>query len=239
MHSRSTLPLALGLLVLAACKGNGATSERVSSADTGAPASPSSSAAAPSNAMKLTPAMIASYESPPRLLQMSADEAVAEVSKKLGKPTGQDARRVVWGASDGATCQSFSIQTYDGTLTGAYKSSAVKASDFDQQWGKACLLEAGLSPTRRPYTGKTFSVAELRSSRSSAEPLRIRGVLSQAEPASTSGASFFLTDEAVPTERENCNLELGALSPTAWNGKVVTVECASRACNHCFIVQSP
>lgn len=236
MLSRLTVPVALVFFVFSACKGSG-DSGKGATADASVPSSSTSGALVEANAVKLTPAMIASYESPPRLLQMSADEAVAEVSKKLGKPTGKDARNVVWGASDGATCQSFSIQTYEGTLTGAYKRPAVKASDFDEQWGKGCLLEAGLSPTRRAYTGKTFSVAELRANKPAGEPLRIRGVLSDAEPASTRGASFLLTDETVPTERENCNLELGALSPTAWNGKVVTVECSSRACNHCFLVK--
>jgi hypothetical protein len=222
--------LALGFVVVAACKGNGATSERVSAADAGGTASSASTSgsSAPSNAPKLTPARITSFESPPRLLQMTADEAVGEVSKVLGKPTGRDARWVVWAASDGTTCRSYSIGIYEGTLTGASKGSEVKASDFDQQWGKACLIEAGLSPTRRPYTGKTFSVAELRANNPGGKPLRIRGVLSEAEPASTRGASFLLTDETVPTERESCNLELGALSPTAWNGKAVTVECASQ-----------
>jgi len=168
---------------------------------------------------------------------MTADEAVAEVSKTLGKPTGQDARRVVWGASDGVTCRSYSIQVNAGAVTGGSKRPEVKASEFGEQWGKTCLLEAGVSPERRPYEGKTFSVAELLASKPGASPLRVRGVLSEPQPAGSTGATFLLTDEATPTAHERCSLELGALSPTAWNGKVVTVECASRACNHCFMVK--
>lgn len=253
MVARTLAPVAMALLVFSACKGSGETEKKVpdaaplqssqslSPAPASASASPGAGAQPSANAPpftgKLTPAMIASFESSPKLFQMKSDEAVAEVSRKLGKPTGQDKRRVVWGVSDGATCRSYSIQIDGTTVTGADKSSEVKAAAFGEQWGKSCLLAAGLSPVRRPYTGKTLSVAELRASKSNAEPIRIRGVLSEPEPAGATGASFLLTDAASTTARERCTLEMGALSPTEWNGKTVTVECASQACNHCFFVK--
>lgn len=181
--------------------------------------------------------MVGAYTSPPGLFGMTADAAIAAVSSKLGKPTGQDDGKVVWAAADDATCRSFSLRLSGKSVTSASAAPEVKAAAFGEQWGIICLLEAGVAPKRRPFTGKTVSVAELVASKPSDQPIRVHGILTRPRPAESSGASFLLTDEATPTASRSCNLELGALSPTAWDGKAVVVECAGTGCNHCFFVK--
>jgi len=252
MKVASLVVLGLLLPIVPACKGSdnapaGQGSDAQASSSSGAtsasakaasPATSASGAAAgPVFAGKLTPAMIAAYTSPPGLFGMTADAAIAAVSSKLGKPTAQDEGKVAWAAADDTTCRSYSIRLSGASVTSASSPPAVKAADFGEQWGKICLLEAGVSPKRREYTGKTMTVAELVASKSSDQPVRVRGVLSKPRPAESSGASFLLTDEATPTASRSCNLELGAVSPKAFDGKAVVVECAGTGCNHCFFVK--
>jgi hypothetical protein len=252
MKVASLVVVGLLLSIVPACKGSdnapagqgsdaqassspGATS---ASAKAASPATSASGAAAgPVFAGKLTPAMVAAYTSPPGIFGMTADAAIAAVSSKLGKPTAQDEGKVAWAAADDTTCRSYSIRLSGASVTSASSPPAVKAADFGEQWGKICLLEAGVSPKRRELTGKTMTVAELVASKSSDQAVRVRGVLSKPRPAESSGASFLLTDEASPAASRSCNLELGAVSPKAFDGKTVVVECASTACNHCFFVK--
>lgn len=252
MKVASFVVLGLLLSTVPACKGSdnapaGQGSDAQASSSSGAasasakaasPATSASGAAAgPVFAGKLTPAMVGAYTSPPGLFGMTADAAIAAVSAKLGKPTAQDEGKVAWAAADDTTCRSFSIRLSGASVTSASSAPEVKAAAFGEQWGKICLLEAGISPKRREYTGKTMTVAELVASKPSDQAVRVRGVLSKPRPAESSGASFLLTDEASPTASRSCNLELGAVSPKAFDGKTVVVECASTACNHCFFVK--
>ncbi|MFO0641606.1 MAG: hypothetical protein U0183_20450 [Polyangiaceae bacterium] len=252
MKVASFVVLGLLLSLVPACKGSdnapaGQGSDAQSSSSSGAAsasakaASPATSAsgasAGPVFAGKLTPALVAAYTSPPGLFGMTADAAIAAVSAKLGKPTAQDEGKVAWAAADDTTCRSYAIRLSGASVTSASSPPAVKAADFGEQWGKICLLEAGISPKRREFTGKTMTVAELVASKPSDQAVRVRGVLSKPRPAESSGASFLLTDEASPTASRSCNLELGAVSPKAFDGKTVVVECASTACNHCFFVK--
>lgn len=253
MKVASFLVLGLLLSLVPACKGSdnapagqgsdaqpsalpASTSTAATVATASAPTAPGASAGTVF-AGKLTPAMVAAYTSPPGLFGMTADAAIAAVSAKLGKATAQDEGKVAWAAADDTTCRSFSIRLSGASVTSASSAPEVKAAAFGEQWGKICLLEAGISPKRREYTGKTMTVAELVASKPSDQAVRVRGVLSRPRPAESSGASFLLTDEASPTASRSCNLELGAVSPKAFDGKTVVVECASTACNHCFFVK--
>lgn len=253
MKVASFLVLGLLLSLVPACKGSdnapagqgsdaqpsalpASTSTAATVATASAPTAPGA-AAGSVFAGKLTPAMVAAYTSPPGLFGMTADAAIAAVSAKLGKATAQDEGKVAWAAADDTTCRSFSIRLSGASVTSASSAPEVKAAAFGEQWGKICLLEAGISPKRREYTGKTMTVAELVASKPSDQAVRVRGVLSKPRPAESSGASFLLTDEASPTASRSCNLELGAVSPKAFDGKTVVVECASTACNHCFFVK--
>jgi hypothetical protein len=210
-----------------------------SAADAPSPKAPSASAPTASVAAftgKLTPALVGAYQAP-TLFGLSADEAIARVTASLGPPTSRDERNVSWAAADDATCRAFSIQL-NGKSVGSYSNAPdVKAASFGEQWGIMCLLRAGVEPKRRAFSGKTLSVTELLSSRSTSDAIRVRGTLSEPRPAESSGASFLLTDATAKDKSQRCTLELGAVSPKAFDGKAVVVQCASSACNHCFFVK--
>lgn len=232
MVSRSLLDAALLLSVLGGC-GKASTSTIAPSATSSATAASStasaSAAASASAGGKLTPQRLIALNPQINSFSEPADVAIARFSAELGPPTQTTKRRVSWGAVDDAQCAGFVLERSENTITGAVGVRAVARKDFHEQWGKICLFEAGLTPERAPFTGKTWTVADFVAATAKHDEhgpsgeVRVEGPFLMSVPEASSAATIHLGKDD-PKERVDCTLELGAPLPDFKPGDPLVVE---------------
>lgn len=241
---------AAGLVVSCGESGpSGAPAASAAPAASTARAAASSSAAAAASAVaparprfagKLTVEMVRNYK-PTLAPSMKLAEARPLLEAELGAPTYSDSRRYVWAAADGAECASFAVEIAGDRVGATDGPNKVASADFQQQWGKMCLLRAGVEPRRSPFTGKTFTVAAYAKEASGSNPVHVEGQFVSA--GEDGGFHFVLLGDAKDAEAKvRCKLELGASLPSLKEKEAIVVEGTPRGSselNECFLVKKP
>ncbi len=210
---------------------------------TGAPTASSTSlatasASAPAARVALDVAKVRDYKL--SLKPSDSFEArIAAVSERLGPPTRKENGRATWAAADAAQCSAFWISE-DGSGSSP---SNVAAKDFGEQWGRACLLLAGVSPPRKPFTDPVVTPSTF-GKKGSWQQVRVEGLLGNVRWQSTASRySFTLVDAKVPTATSDCTMEMGAAPPKAAPNTPIVVECGTGGSSstgtylsECFVV---
>jgi hypothetical protein len=189
---------------------------------------------------KLTVAMVRGY-------QVSAspsdpfDATIAAVAQHLGPPTRKENKTAYWAAADAEQCSSLSFAE-GGAGSGPSRDVAKK--DFGEQWGRFCLLMAGVSPPRKPFSDKVLTPSAF-GKQPSWHQVRVEGLLGEVRwQQGASRYSFTLVDAQVPTSQSDCSMEMGAAPPKAAPKSRIVVECdtgsgssTGSSLSECFLVE--
>jgi hypothetical protein len=246
MKRKTLAVLAAVTILLPSCskKTEGADASPMAAAATAtaAAASPSASTAATAYAAfsgKLAVAMVRGYTLSVKLSD-PFDARVASVAQHLGPPTRKENGRAFWAATDADQCSSLWIAE-DGS--GSSPSNVAK-KDFGEQWGKYCLLMAGVSPARKPFTGKVLTPSTF-GKQGSWQQVRVEGLLGDVTWQQTAARySFTLIDAKDHAAKSKCTMEMGAAAPKATPKSPVVVECSTGGgsstgafLSDCFVVE--
>lgn len=240
--------VAVATVLLPSCSkkadGDDAAAPAASSASTTTASAPTAAATPSATAYspfpgKLTVAMVRGYNVSVKLSD-PFDARVASVAQHLGPPTRKENGRAHWAAADAERCSALWIAE-DGS---ASSPSNVTTKEFGEQWGRYCLLMAGVAPARKPYTDPVVSPGTF-GKKASWQQVRVEGLLGDVKwQSSGSRYSFTLIDAKVPAYTSDCSMEMGAAAPKAPPKSHIVVECSTGSgsstgthLSDCFLIE--
>jgi hypothetical protein len=188
---------------------------------------------------KLTVAMVRGYNVSVKLSD-SFDARVASVAQHLGPPTRKENGKAIWAAADAEQCSSLWIAE-DGS---ASSPRDVAKKDFGEQWGRYCLLMAGVSPPRKAYTDPVVTPSTF-GKKASWQQVRVEGLLGDVTwQPSASRYSVVLVDAKAPSAKSECSMEMGAAAPKVAPRTPIVLECSTGSgsstgshLSECFLVE--